>query len=272
MELRVRDGFGDEPLAGRAVPVHGGESFGKFLPPDPDPLRVAGEQLAVVRVAGVLGDQGPELGAEVQLAGRGQQGVDSLSGEELRLPRRLAAQGRGNLGVVRHAATGSGPDPGFGAGRHVAQAAVGRVLEASAPALHQQDQQVHERQAHAGDNHVLARGDRRIVDVGGVAGRGVERAVPGGETGPRRRVLVRQRVGVPHGGDHDVGAQHRAAGQPHAVTAAVAGPAEPSPVSPCSCARPVPCTGSTAYAVSWCTVTVVSGPRAATERRKNHSR
>ena len=68
VQFRVRDGLGHEPPAVRAVPVRGGKPVGEFGPADADPLRVAGEQLAVVAVAGVLGDQRPELGAEVQLA------------------------------------------------------------------------------------------------------------------------------------------------------------------------------------------------------------
>ena len=160
VEPCVRDGPGDEPPALLAVPVRGGEPFGEFLPAGPDPLRVAGEQLAVVRVTGVLGDQGPQLGAEVQLAGRIQQRRDGVCGEERRLARRVAAQGGRDLGVVGHAAAGPGPQPRLGTGGHVAQAAVGQLLEPAAAALHEQDQQVHEGQAHAGDNHVLAGGER----------------------------------------------------------------------------------------------------------------
>ena len=87
-----------------------------------------------------------------------QQLLDGGRGEEPRVGGSVAAQGGGNLGMVGNAPPRTGPEPRFGSGRKILQSAVRHFLEPAAPARRQQDHKVHEGQAHAGNNPVLARG------------------------------------------------------------------------------------------------------------------
>ncbi len=98
----------------------------------------------------------------------------------------------------------------FAARGPVDQAAVGRLLEPAAAALGEQRDQVDEGEPEAAQHGVLAGGDALQLggDVGGVGGRQVEAAVPGGEGGVGVVTGVGVGFEVAEGEDDVVGGQY----------------------------------------------------------------
>ncbi len=101
-------------------------------------------------------------------------------------------------------------DDRFAARGPVDQSAVGRLLEATAAALGEQRDQVDEGESETAQHGVLAGGDVLQLggDVGGVGGRQVEAAVPGGEGGVGGVAGVGGGVEVAEGEEDVVGSEH----------------------------------------------------------------
>ena len=219
---RIRDRGGEQLGHLRRGPPQLGEARRELGPGQPHPVRVAAEQLVVPAPGDLLGHQRPDLVAQPHRLAAGDQGVDRVGTEETGQRRPAGAQLVVRLGVVGRPPRRAHDQPRLGPRRQVPQLVAVR-LEAPAPALEQQHQEVDEGQSHAADQHRLPRREDRQVGVGGLLWRQVAQPVVGGPLGQRALVRGRRRVQVSGGEHHRVHPQRRAVAQLHQLRVAVLG-------------------------------------------------
>ncbi|GAB1330483.1 hypothetical protein ACE1SV_48220 [Streptomyces sennicomposti] len=211
----VGHGFGDEggPFAGAG----GGVSLLEVGPLEGRPLGVCGEQPVVVGVAEFLLDQRPDVGAEVEAAGAGQQRLGLGGAEEAGQRRALAGEVVADLGVVRDSAPRADVQHRFLSGGEV-----GVLLVAAAATLGEQHHQVHEGESETAHEDGFAGLQGGQVAVGGEVGRQVDQAVGAGVVSQLLLLPVVFGVEVAEGEDDEVGEERaRAALQPHLLASVV---------------------------------------------------
>ena len=176
-------------------------------------LRMGLEQPAVVGGSELLGDQRPDVAAEVHRSSRRGQRTDRSDGEVLRWDRHVAGHRVAQFRVVGHPAAGPDVQDGFGAARGVRQGAVPVGGEAAAPSLTQQNHQIDERQTETPDQDRFSGLQVGEIEIGGVAGWDVGQT-PGRRGGRQARLLGR-RVPVKEtlGQHDDVADQHGPVGE-----------------------------------------------------------
>ncbi|MEH3088435.1 MAG: hypothetical protein PGN24_02160 [Microbacterium arborescens] len=132
---------------------------------------MAREQLAVVAVQQLAGDERPDIGLEVDQAGPGEQGGDRGGRQHLAL-RRVALYRRGHLGTVGHTAARPEMQAGLAPRGDVPQGAVVGD-EPAAAALREQHDEVDRGQSHPPHDDVVAGAELREIGIGGEGGRHV---------------------------------------------------------------------------------------------------